>query len=69
LSSARSLWGGRLSARLNIQVERHFHWRAWAAGRDKPGRKRAFLRKCAAFTLPVVDEWLLDQPDDNTRSS
>ena len=41
---------------------------AWAAGRDKPGGKEKFLRKYAAFTLLVIDEWLLDQPDDNTRS-
>ncbi|WP_205750041.1 ATP-binding protein [Cryobacterium sp. SO1] len=40
----------------------------WAAGRDKPGGKEKFLRKYAAFTLLVIDEWLLDQPDDNTRS-
>ena len=41
---------------------------AWAAGRDKPGGKEKFLRKYAAFTLLVIDEWLLDQPDDNTSS-
>lgn len=41
---------------------------AWAGARDKPGGKEKFLRKYAAFTLLVIDEWLLDQPDDEIRS-
>ena len=41
---------------------------AWAAARDKPGGKEKSLRKYAAFTLLVIDEWLLDQPDDDIRS-
>lgn len=40
----------------------------WAAARDKPGGKEKWLRKYAAFTLLVLDEWLLDQPDDAVRS-
>jgi DNA replication protein DnaC len=27
-----------------------------------------FLRKYAAFTLLVIDEWLLDHPDESMRS-
>jgi len=40
----------------------------WAAARDKPGGKEKWLRKYAALTLLVIDEWLLDQPDDAVRS-
>lgn len=41
---------------------------SWAAARDKPGGKEKWLRKYASFTLLVIDEWLLDQPDDEIRS-
>ena len=41
---------------------------AWAAARDRPGGKEKFLRKYAAFTLLVIDEWLLDLPSDDVRS-
>ena len=41
---------------------------AWAAARDRPGGKEKFLRKYAAFTLLVIDEWLLDEPGDDVRS-
>ncbi len=40
----------------------------WAAARDKPAGRDKWLRKYAAFTLLVIDEWLLDEPDDNVRS-
>ncbi len=40
----------------------------WAAARDKPGGKEKWLRKYAAFTLLVIDEWLLDPPGDDIRS-
>lgn len=40
----------------------------WAAARDKPGGKEKWLRKYAAFTLLVIDEWLLDLPSDDVRS-
>lgn len=41
---------------------------AWAAARDKPGGKEKWLRKFASFTLLVIDEWLLDPPDESVRS-
>ena len=40
----------------------------WAAARDRPGGKEKWLRKYAAFTLLVIDEWLLDPPSDEVRS-
>ena len=40
----------------------------WAAARDKPGGKEKWLRKYASFTLLVIDEWLLDPPDESVRS-
>lgn len=40
----------------------------WAAARDRPAGKEKWLRKYAAFTLLVIDEWLLDPPDDTIRS-
>ena len=41
---------------------------SWATAKDKPGGREKWLRKYAAFTLLVIDEWLLDQPDDEVRS-
>lgn len=41
---------------------------AWAQARDKPLGQTKFLNKYAAFTLLVIDEWLLDQPEEHTRS-
>ena len=41
---------------------------AWALARDKPQGHTKFLRKYAAFTLLVIDEWLLDHPDDDMRA-
>ncbi len=40
---------------------------AWALARDKPLGATKFLKKYAAFTLLVIDEWLLDHPDDQMR--
>ncbi|MDV8001436.1 ATP-binding protein [Rhodococcus sp. IEGM 1408] len=41
---------------------------AWALARDKPRGTTTFLKKYAAFTLLVIDEWLLDPPDEAMRS-
>lgn len=41
---------------------------SWIAARDKPAGKEKWLRKYAAFTLLVIDEWLLDLPTDEVRS-
>ncbi|SMX79239.1 IstB-like ATP binding protein [Brevibacterium sp. Mu109] len=41
---------------------------AWALAKDKPQGTTKFLRKYAAFTLLVIDEWLLDHPDESMRS-
>ncbi|TCW19940.1 ATP-binding protein [Dietzia cinnamea] len=41
---------------------------AWALARDKPNGTSTFLKKYAAFTLLVLDEWLLDPPDEGMRS-
>lgn len=40
---------------------------AWAAARDKPQGTTKFLKKYSAFTVLVIDEWLLDHPDDGMR--
>ena len=39
----------------------------WVAAQDKPGGSGKFLRKYAAFTLLVIDEWLLDRPTEPMR--
>ena len=41
---------------------------AWMLARDKPQGQTKFLKKYAAFTLLVIDEWLLDQPNESVRS-
>ncbi|MFB9075228.1 MULTISPECIES: ATP-binding protein [Citricoccus] len=41
---------------------------AWALAKDKPLGSTKFLKKYAAFTLLVIDEWLLDHPDESMRS-
>ena len=41
---------------------------SWAAAKDKPGGREKWLRKHAAFTVLVIDEWLLDEPDDDVKS-
>ena len=41
---------------------------AWQLARDKPSGTTKFMNKYAAFSLLVIDEWLLDDPDESTRS-
>ena len=41
---------------------------AWALARDKPQGQTKFLNKYAAFSVLVIDEWLLDHPDESMRS-
>lgn len=41
---------------------------AWVAAQDTPGGSGKFLRKYAAFTLLVIDEWLLDRPTESMRT-
>lgn len=41
---------------------------AWALAKDKPQGTTKLLSKSAAFTLLVIDEWLLDHPDEWMRS-
>lgn len=40
----------------------------WVEAKDKPQGTTKFLKKYAAYTLLVIDEWLLDAPDESTRS-
>ena len=41
---------------------------AWALAKDRPPGQTKFLKKYAAFSLLVIDEWLLDHPDEAMRS-
>ncbi len=41
----------------------------WTAAKDKPAGREKWLRKYSTFTLLVIDEWLLDPPTDDVRSS
>ena len=41
---------------------------AWVAAQDATGGAGKFLRKYAAFTLLVIDEWLLDRPTESMRT-
>ncbi len=41
---------------------------AWALAKDRPQGQTKFLKKYAAFSLLVIDEWLLDRPDETIRS-
>ncbi len=41
---------------------------AWVAAQDTLGGSGKFLRKYAAFTLLVIDEWLLDRPTESMRT-
>ena len=41
---------------------------AWALAKDRPQGQTKFLKKYAAFSLLVIDEWLLDHPDEAMRS-
>ena len=40
---------------------------AWANAQDRPQGTVKFLKKYAAFTVLVIDEWLLDHPDETVR--
>lgn len=40
---------------------------AWVNAQDRPQGTVKFLKKYAAFTVLVIDEWLLDHPDENMR--
>ena len=40
---------------------------AWTAAQEQTGGAGKFLRKYAAFTLLVIDEWLLDRPTESMR--
>ena len=39
----------------------------WRESRDSPGGERKLLRKCGASGLLVIDEWLLERPDELFR--
>src|SRR5699024_1717499 len=41
---------------------------AWVQAADKPQGQAKLLRKYAAYTLLVIDEWLLDPPNETMRS-
>lgn len=41
---------------------------AWVLAKDKPQGQTKFLRKYSTFSLLVIDEWLLDHPDEGMRS-
>lgn len=41
---------------------------AWIQARDKPQGTTKFLKKYAAFTILILDEWLMDRPSEDLRS-
>lgn len=41
---------------------------SWRNARDRPGGERKLTRKYASFRVLVLDEWLLDRPDELFRS-
>lgn len=41
---------------------------AWIQAADKPQGQVKLLKKYASFTLLVIDEWLLDSPNESMRS-
>ncbi len=41
---------------------------AWVQAADKPQGQVKLLKKYAAYTLLIIDEWLLDSPNDSMRS-
>ncbi|AXE38839.1 ATP-binding protein [Acidipropionibacterium virtanenii] len=41
---------------------------AWRVAGDRPGGTSKFIKKYAAFTVLVLDEWLLDPPDEPMRA-
>lgn len=40
----------------------------WLEARERPGQERKFVRKFGSFSLLVIDEWLLDKPNELFRS-
>lgn len=38
---------------------------AWQAAGDRPLGASKFIKKYTAFTVLVLDEWLLDRPDES----
>jgi hypothetical protein len=42
---------------------------AWVAAQDATGGSGKFLGKYTAFTLLVIDEWLLDRPTESMRTT
>ena len=40
----------------------------WRASKLRPGASRKLIRKYGSFQVLVLDEWLLDKPDDDFRS-
>lgn len=41
---------------------------AWVQAADKPQGQAKLLKKYASFSLLVIDEWLLDSPNESMRS-
>lgn len=41
---------------------------AWIQAAERPQGQAKLLKKYASFTLLVIDEWLLDSPDESMRS-
>ncbi|MGP5009144.1 ATP-binding protein [Brachybacterium tyrofermentans] len=41
---------------------------AWVLAKDRSQGQTKFLRKYSTFSLLVIDEWLLDHPDEGMRS-
>lgn len=39
----------------------------WRESRDRPGGERKLVRKYGAYGLLVIDEWLLERPDEQFR--
>ncbi len=39
----------------------------WRASKLRPGASRKLIRKYGNFQVLVLDEWLLDKPDDDFR--
>lgn len=40
----------------------------WRASKMRPGASKNLIRKYGTFQVLVLDEWLLDKPDDDFRS-
>src|SRR5699024_8333135 len=56
-----------------LRIRAHYirmpdHEEAWIQAADKPQGQAKLLKKYASFTLLVIDEWLLDSPNEAMRS-